>query len=259
MESWFYRLGKAVRPAAQKSKWVWQSLTGDEADAIRAEYEAGRELAIKFEHEAEIDHDPTMVALLQEVGGRLARCVKNKERRFAFRTVQLPEPNAFALPGGFVFVTRSLLERCGWCAPSNERGQRMVPGDLKAEVAFILGHEMAHVIRGHAIKRLVSSSVISAAALATPVGGWMGRLLVRAGSHFLQHAYSQDQELEADRLGAQLAAAAGFNPLAAIRMLNRLKGLSASDGADKVERGSYFSSHPSFDVRTKSLERFIRK
>ena len=245
MGSWFYQLGKAVRPAAQKGKWIWQSLTADEAQAIQAEYDAGRELAIKFEHEADIDTDPAVVNLLKDVGGRLVRCVKNKQRRFTFRAVRLPEPNAFALPGGFVFVTRSLLELCEW---------RAKVGD----VAFILGHEMAHVMRGHAMDRMLNSSLINAAARATPVGGWLGRLLVQAGSQFLHSAYSQDQELEADKLGTRLAAAAGFDPRAAIHMLNRLKGLSTSAGPGHVEQGSYFSSHPPFDIRIEKLNRLIR-
>ena len=145
MDSWFYKLGSAVRPAAQKGKWMWKSLTSDAADAIRAEYNVGREMAVKFEHEADIDTDPAVAALLTDVGGRLTHCVKDKQRRFTFRTVCLSEINAFALPGGFVFVTRSLLEHCGWRTGS--------PPSALAEVAFILGHEMAHVMRGHAMRR----------------------------------------------------------------------------------------------------------
>ena len=245
MDSWFYKLGKAARPAAQKGKWIWQSLTGVEAEAIQAEYDAGRELAVKFQREADIDTDSEVVNLFNDVGGRLARGVMNKQRRFTFCAVRLPEPNAFALPGGFVFVTRSLLELCEWRA-------------RVGEVAFILSHEMAHVMRGHAMQRMVNSSLINAAARVTPVGGWMGRLLVQVGSQFLQSAYSQDQELEADALAIRLVAAAGYDPRAAIRMLNRLKGLSTSACQGEVDLGSYFSSHPLFDVRIENLDRLIK-
>ena len=77
----------------------------------------------------------------------------------------------------------------------------------------------------------MNSSLINAAARLTPVGGWMGRLLVQAGSQFLQSAYSQDQELEADTLGIRLVAAAGFDSRAAIRMLNRVKAFIRPIGA----------------------------
>ena len=125
-----------------------------------------------------------------------------------------------------------------------------------------IGHEMAHVIRGHAMKRMVNSTVLQAAARATPVGGWMGKILVQAGSRFLNNVYSQDQELEADTLGARLAAAARFDARGAIRMLHRLQQLSHetldSSNAIGADLAGYFSTHPAFNIRIANLERIIK-
>ena len=83
----------------------------------------------------------------------------------------------------------------------------------------------------------------------------MGRLLLQAGSQFLNRTYTRDQELEADALGSQLAGAAGFDPQGAINVLTRLKHLSDSDGQDKVDAGSYIAAHPPIDVRVENLYR----
>ena len=142
MSGLFYNLGRRVGPHVRKAKWIWQSMTGSEAEAMKAEHEVGQDLARQIRRELGPDTEQRTVQMVNEVGFRLAGCVANKLRRFSFEAVEGGEPNAFALPGGFVFVTRSIVELCEW----NE-----------AEVAFILGHEMSHVIRGHAMDRIIGN------------------------------------------------------------------------------------------------------
>jgi predicted Zn-dependent protease len=168
--------------------------------------------------------------------------VANKSRTFSLEAVTGTEPNAFALPGGFIFVTRSLVELCQW----NHN-----------EVAFILAHEMGHVIRGHAMNRIVSNSAIAAASRAAPVRGLLAGWLRRAGVQFLESAYSQDLESEADKLGVHLTAAAGYDPHAAVQLLRRLAKLNST--VSQFNLGSYFSSHPPFDVRIHNINRLLRK
>jgi len=245
-----YKLGKTVRPAMQKGKWVWKSLGGSEEEAREAEYEAGKSLAEDFMAEAPVDDHPVIVALLNRVGGQLAGCIKDSNRTFTLRAVNVAEPNAFALPGGFIFVTRSLLELCGVEVPDERpegdfRLKDFAPQSVREEVAVILGHEMGHVMRGHALDRMVNSTVVNTA-MKVGLGGLLGRMLSSAGSKFLHGAYSQDQELEADEFGARLAAAAGYDPHAAVRLMKRLQG-----AAGEMDEGllAYFKSHPPFDVR----------
>jgi len=217
-------------------------MTGTEADAIKVENDVGRDLAHEIRLQLKPDPQPEIEHLLNQIGPRLAACVANRFRTFSFETVQGAEPNAFALPGGFIFVTRSLVELC-------RRNQD--------EVAFILGHEMAHVIRGHAMDRIISNSAISAAARITPTRGLFSAWLQKVGVQFLESAYSQDLESEADKLGVHLAAAAKYDPHASTQLLSRLAKLSRPP--DQFNLGTYFSSHPAYKVRIQTLNRLLSK
>jgi predicted Zn-dependent protease len=238
----FYNLGKKVGPKVRKVKWFWQSIAGTEADAIKVENEVGLDLALEVRNQLQIDHQPEVEKILNEISRRLASCVVNKSRKFKFEVVKGSEPNAFALPGGFIFVTSSLMELCEF---------------NQDEIAFILAHEMAHVIRGHAMKRIISNSAIATASRAAPVRGVLSGWLRKVGIQFLESAYSQDIESEADKLGVRLVKAARYESQASIRLLSRLAKLSRPVG--QFDLGSYFSSHPSFDVRIRNIKHYIHK
>jgi predicted Zn-dependent protease len=230
MAGFFYQLGKLAGPKIRKANWFFRSLTGTEAEAIAAENQVGRDLARAIAREMELDPDPSVGQLLRDVGVRLTGRVKNRHRSFAFQSLQSSEANAFALPGGFIWVTRPLVELC-------ERNAD--------ELAFILGHEMAHVIRKHAMDRMMTSSVLGAAMRGMPGGGLLGSQLGGIVRRMVEQCYSQDQELDADQLGVRLARAAGFRADAASRLLERLKRRCA----EPPGIGKYFSSHPPFDLR----------
>ena len=242
MSGLFYNLGRKVGPKVRKARWMWQSFTGTEADAIKVEYEVGLDLAREIRQQLGPSREPQTDQVLNEIGNRLAACVANKFRRFNFETVDGPEPNAFALPGGFIFVTQSLVELCRYD---------------KNEIACILGHEMAHIIRGHAMNRIVSNSAIAAASRAAPIRGVLSGWLRKVGVQFLESAYSKDLESEADRLGVRLVAAAGYEPDACVQLFTRLAKLKSPP--DDFDLGSYFSSHPPFNVRIENIKRQLRK
>jgi predicted Zn-dependent protease len=242
MKRLFYNLGRKVGPHFRKAKWILQSMTGSEAEAIKAEHEVGQDLARQVRGQLRPDAESRVVRMLNDVGFRLAGCVANKLRRFSFEAVEGGEPNAFALPGGFVFVTRSLVELCEW---------------KEDEVAFILGHEMSHVMRGHAMDRIISNSAIAMGAKAAPIRGSLSGWLQKVGVRFLESAYSQDLELEADRLAVRLTEAAGYDPKASIRLLSRLAEISQRSTSSGL--GDYFSSHPRFEVRIRDVKNLLRQ
>jgi predicted Zn-dependent protease len=242
LKSLFYNLGRKVGPRFRKAKWVWKSMTGSEADAIKVENDVGRDLAHEIRQNLRPDPDAGTGQMLGKIGRRLGGCAANRFRTFSFESVQQAEPNAFALPGGFIFVTRSLLELC-------ERNTD--------EIAFILGHEMAHVIRGHAMQRIISNSAISTASSATPLRGLLGGWLRKVGVQFLETAYSRELESEADRLAVRLVSAARFDPQAAIKLLSRLKQLKTPKG--EFDLGIYFSTHPAFEERIRNIRAMLRK
>ncbi|UCG58302.1 MAG: M48 family metalloprotease [Phycisphaerales bacterium] len=242
VSGFFYNLGKKVGPKVRKARWIWQSMTGSEADVVQAEHDLGQDLAREIRCQLEVDRDPEISQLLMEIGSRLAACVGNKLRTFSFEAVKGTEPNAFALPGGFLFITRPLVDLC--------RSNR-------DEIAFIIGHEMGHVIKGHAIDRIISNSAIAAASRAAPVRGALTGWLRRVGIQFLENAYSRDLELEADKLGVRLAAAAQYDPSASVKLFGRLAKLNKK--AEQFDLGSYFSSHPAFGVRIDNINLLLRQ
>ena len=237
----FYRLGKMAGPKIRKGKWLWQSVTGTQEEAIRAEYEVGCDLAAEIRLQVSADPDSGNRQLVDEIGRKLTGHLSNKLRRFTFETFQAPEPNAFALPGGFIFVTVPLLELC-----NRDRD----------EIAFVLAHEMAHVIKGHAMERIVSDSAINIASKASVVRGPLSQWVRRVGIQFLESTYSQDRELDADSLGAELIDASGYDRGAPARLLGRLAKLAENSGPEHPI-GKYFSSHPSANVRINTVNRIL--
>ena len=238
MAGWFYKLGRWAGPTVRKGKWLWKSLVGTSDEALEAEFEVGRDMAAEVRRSLGREEDAEVVRLLAEVGRRLARCVTDRRRRFTVEAVRGGEPNAFALPGGFVFVTRALVELC-------ERRPE--------ELAFVVGHEMAHVLRGHALERVLSDSAARAAVRAVAARGALGAWVRGAGLRLLQSAYSRERELEADELGVRLADAAGYGREGAVRLLTRLETIRTEGLAETLGLQRYFGSHPPTAERIRAV------
>jgi predicted Zn-dependent protease len=217
---------------------MWASVAGSEADAIEAEHAVGRDLAAVVLEDGRGDPDPATQVLLDEIAGTLAAVVRNRLHRFHVTAIDSDRPTAFALPGGFIFVARSLLQLC--------HRQR-------DEIAFVLAHEMAHVIRRHAIDRLLQQKVVSAVTLMSPARGALASWIRQVGVQGLERAYSQDEELEADELAVLLMRAASFDPAGAIRMLECLSELDRQP--DPLGLNRYLSTHPPIDERVARLRR----
>jgi predicted Zn-dependent protease len=229
-------------PKIRKVKWMWKSMTGTEADAIKQENKVGRDLANEIRSRLKIDKNPKAEKILSDTAPRLAACVANRFRTFSFESIVSTEPNAFALPGGFIFVTNSLFELCQW---------------NQDEVAFILAHEMGHVVRGHAMNRIMSDFAISAASRAIPVRGALTGWIKKVGVQYLESAYSQEMESQADKLAVLLIDAAGYNPEASVKLLRRLEKMKSPEQRSKI--GSYFSTHPPYDQRIRNIEKMLSK
>ena len=240
MAGWLYKLGKLAGPKVRKGKWLWTSLTGTTKEALRAEYDVGRDMAQEVRRQLGTDDDAEAARLVQDIGRRLAACVTDQDRTFEVAVVRGAAPNAFALPGGFVFVTRPLVALC-------ERRE--------AELAFVVAHEMAHVIRGHALDRVLSDSATAAASRAIAARSGLGAWVRHVGVKYLTGAYSRDRELGADELGARLADAAGYGREGAVRLLERLDRLRADGMAETLGLGPYFASHPPTADRVRAVRK----
>ena len=107
------------------------------------------------------------------------------------------------------------------------------------------------------MKRIISNSAINLASQAVSIRGQLAGWIQKVGVQFLESAYSQEMESQADQLGVRLTFAAGYNPEGAVRLFGRLAKLNLSE--KQFELGSYFSSHPSFDVRIRNIHHFLHK
>jgi predicted Zn-dependent protease len=227
-------LGRAAMPVIRKAQWSWQTVAGSEEDRLRAEQEMGSAMAVEIRQRLGFETPPPDTGLVTRLCSDLTRHVRDKRLAFRVEVVNLPELSAMALPGGFIFVGQSLIEFC----------QR-----YEDEVAFVIGHEMAHVIRGHAADRLFEESAFKVVSGLMRRAGPLATLVKQTGFRMLDSAYSQEQEFEADELGSRLAEAAGHHPLAGVRLFERLQALEGEPSA----LGQYFASHPTSAERIRNL------
>ena len=171
-----------------------------------------------------------------QIGHWLAAHVKEKKLPFAVRVTAEHEPNAIALPGGRIFVSWPLLEMCQ---------------EQRDEIAFVLGHEMAHIVRRHTLDRIVKDAALSLLLRQSSgrqaASAWLGQ----TGRQVLSRAFSRDDELEADAFAVALVGAAGGDALAGERLLEKLAQLTSVQSISVA--GYYFATHPPLTERIASL------
>lgn len=182
-------------------------------------------------------------AYVERVGRRIAvqSGLSNSERDFTVTLLNSPVNNAFAIPGGYVYVTRQLL------ALMND----------EAELASVLGHEIGHVAARHSTKRNTTSTLGSI--LAAGVGALTGSSelgqIAGYGAQLYTLRFSRTQEYQADDLGIRYLKTAGYDPLAAADMLSKLNAMAAVDarvaGRDAQSTPSWASTHPNTTDRVK--------
>ncbi len=238
MEEFFRHLGKKSGQVLRRGKWIYKSVLGSEEEAIQAEYFVGKELAGKIRQVNTFDTSIQVQKLLEDVGSQLTEKVKNRYRKFSFSSIISNDVNAFALPGGFIFTTSSILKLCNL----NED-----------EIAFILGHEIGHIVRWHIFNRTIANSSLNFFSMVTKPGGLIGSLAVRTINNLMQKGYSRDQEYEADSFGVILMYAAGFNYQASISFFEKLANLHSENSQDY----NYFSTHPPINERIKRVNQTI--
>lgn len=235
MAGLFYELGRLAGPTVRKARWAWSAAAGSEAEMIAAERAAGADLAREVLLRHRRCADAPLVERLTDIGGALVGRLKDKRRTFEFYGLSGDQPQAFCLPGGFVFVTRSIVEVC-----ENQPDR----------IAFVLAHEIAHIVEGHALQRLAGGTLLQAGMRRVIPAGKFGTL----AAEFVSKAYSRDQERTADRFGLRLMRAAGYDGRAAADVFERLAERNPSDG-----RGGYFATHPDADERIAELKRLLNE
>jgi predicted Zn-dependent protease len=193
--------------------------------------------------------DEALQRYVQSVGDSLARVSHRKGLIYRFTVLDSPVINAFALPGGYIYITRGLMAYL----------------NSEAELAAVLGHEIGHVTARHGVRQ-------QSAAQAANIGYTIGSILfpqVRGpGSQDLFNilggtllsGYGREHELESDGLGAEYLARSGYDPKAMLDVISVLKNQSSFAEAQAKQQGretqgyhGIFASHPDNDTRLQNM------
>ncbi|MEO5806539.1 M48 family metalloprotease [Devosia sp.] len=172
--------------------------------------------------------DRTAEIMIAQIVGRLMSAANQPNTQFTITILDSAEVNAFALPGGYIYVTRGILA---------------LASD-KSEIAAVLAHEMAHIILRHARAR--TDRTRTTEIVERVISGVLGQDAATEGANRAKSlaAFSQGQELEADREGIKIAGKAGYDPHAAARFLGVMGRFAKFSVGDKTG-DDFLSSHPS--------------
>jgi predicted Zn-dependent protease len=182
------------------------------------EQQLGDDEAKKIEQQIGLLREPALAGYVRAVGEKLAAVSERPAGPWQFEVVDQREPNAFALPGGHVYVTRGLLSLV----------------NSEDELAGVLGHEIAHVTASHSTKRMGAAVLTAPVTIATGIAGaavgivspLLGSVVAGTGEvitgGLVLAPFSREQEHEADEIGQTLAARAGYDPVGLARFLHTL-------------------------------------
>lgn len=174
-------------------------------------------------------NDPRVTGYVEYLGRKLAAVTETPSDEFTFTVLDSPIVNAFATPGGYVYISRGLMALAG----------------SEAELAGVIGHELGHVVARHGSQRMSKATV--AGVFSGLLGS--GRVGQAVGGLYLR-GFSRDQELEADRLGVRYISNAGYDPDAMISFLgkmganSRLQAQVAGRDPEELDERDIMSTHP---------------
>ena len=222
----------------------------------RAEIAAGEEGHKQVLSEYGVVKDAKLQAYVNQVGQRLAAQSHRANLKWTFTVLDSPEINAFALPGGYVYVTRGILAYM----------------ESEADMAGVIGHEIGHVTARHGAQRatrqqnaglgVLAASVLGAVLESQGVSGaadLSGRVAQGVAAGYIA-SYSREQELQADTLGAEYLARNRYNPSNMVDVIQVLKSQEAyaadqakAEGRPVSQGADWLSSHPSNAQRLQSI------
>jgi len=241
------RVGFAVWVAVLGAACATNPVTGKRQISFMSEereIEMGRQLDADVRREMGVYRDDALEKYIEDVGMRLAKQSQRPNLPWQFTIVDSPAVNAFALPGGFIYITRGILPYL----------------DNEAQLAGVLGHEIGHVAARHSAQQYTRSA-------ATSVGVLIGSIFVPQVRPFGQLAetglgamflkYSRENELEADSLGAEYAAAAGWDPAQVPVFLTTLARID--EISDRRGTPNWLQTHPQPENRVERVQATVQK
>ncbi len=207
-------------------------VTGEREFALMSEaqeIQIGEELDVEIGQEMGVYDDPELQAYVEDIVLRMAQRSHRPDLPWHFTIVDVPVVNAFALPGGYIYITRGILSYL----------------DSETQLAGVLGHEIGHVTARHAVQQY-------SRAAGGQIGLMLGSIFVPQTRPFTRMAetglgilflkYGRDAEMQSDRLGAEYAAQVGWEPSGVPEMLTTLARLD--DDGDGRGVPNWLASHP---------------
>ena len=228
--------GCAVNPATGKEDLILVGAGDEKAIGLREHPKILAQFGGVYD-------DPSVTGYVASIGGRLAAATETPGLGFTFTLLNSPVVNAFALPGGYVYITLGLM-----ALAQNE-----------AELAGVLGHEIGHVSARHSAQRMSQTMLaqLGVGLLGAIVGGQSSQLAGSVAGLYLK-SYSRDQEFEADMLGVRYMNRAGYDARA---MASFLRGLRANSRLDAKIEGRPPGDIDAFDIAAthpRTIERVQR-
>jgi predicted Zn-dependent protease len=229
----------------------------------RSELAAGKKAHEDVLKEYGVYPDARLQAYVNEIGQKLARQSHRANIPWTFTVLDSPEINAFALPGGYVYITRGILAYM----------------ESEADMAGVIGHEIGHVTARHGAQRATRAQNAGLGVLAATVLGavleskagmsggteLLGQVAQGAAAGYVAK-YSREQELQADTLGAEYLARSQYDPrnmIDVIRVLKLQEAFAAEEarasGQPAPERDNWLASHPSNDQRLQAISQNAAK
>ena len=204
------------------------------------EIEIGQDVASRLLGAAPLAPDPAMQRYVNHVGRWLAAQTERPDLPWRFGVLDAPQLNAFAVPGGTIFITRGLLERM----------------KSEAELAGVLAHEIVHVLQKHHLKAIQkgAKTALAGDALGAALKDRAGPArdkLIAFGTEMYSRGLDKSDELEADRLGVVIAARGGYDAYGLPSVLQTLQAMNAQDSGVAL----MFKTHPAPAERLDALDR----
>lgn len=197
--------------------------------SIEEEWQMGAQLSQEVAKQVRLNNDPAVNAYVRNMGQRIVQQAAPpfNQLPWEFHVVEDPAINAFAIPGGHVYVNTGLIENA----------------DNASELAGVMAHEISHVLARHSTEQLSRQyglSVIAGAVLGQNPGA-LAQIAAQIAAGGAMARFSREAEREADEIGIQAMAAAGYNPMGMATMFEELMEHSKGQPG-KVEQ--FFSTHP---------------
>lgn len=212
------------------------------------EIKLGQEAAKQVEAQQSILKDQQITAYVDALGQKLVRYGKRPNLKYAFKVADTDEINAFALPGGFVYVNRGLLAAAG----------------SESELAGVLGHELGHVAARHSAEQMKKAlyANMGLELLGSVLGNRTGMAvtLAKVGAQLGANAgmmkFSRDDERQADQLGLETVCHAGYDPNGMITFFEKLEKQSKTSPS-KLQL--FFSTHPNTAERVENISKQMKE